>query len=238
MRGATSKNEPSSETALVSGFVRSFVSGMPIVGANIRVLELDLELKWVTDGSGRFGPMELPIGQSFTLVCEKEGNWFTGYRTTQTVTFVVPPEGIHHPNYLKNISFQVPSNMAFSFCSWAMGIAENPNAGLIAVTATPPDKTLNDLPHGAHGVEVSLHPNLDIEPYYPGIYPYIYKTNFFRRELKTSHDGGAIIPNVKEGNYELKAKKGAQEYTFFVKVRKGVLTNISPPQGPVFINDI
>src|SRR5580704_9015482 len=79
------------EAALVSGFVRSFVSGKPIPDAWITVVENE-QLQFKTDSTGTFGPFEWPVGKPITLVFEKPGSFWSGYKTTQSPTIIVPPE--------------------------------------------------------------------------------------------------------------------------------------------------
>jgi hypothetical protein len=224
--------------ALVSGFARSFISGKPIPGATITALE-DETFKCHTDSAGRFGPFEWPIGKQITLVFEKPGSFWSGYRTTQTATLIVPPEGINDANYLKNISFQVPSNLACKVLSWAMGITEDPQSGQIAATITPPNTTMDDIPQGVAEVKATLSPNVKSKTFYFGIFPIFHKTNPLIRTLEsTSLDGGVGFFNVPEGEYTLEAKKNGVTFsTVRVKARKGVLVNASPPYGPIMQQD-
>ncbi len=225
-------------TALVSGFARSFVSGEPIADATITVLEND-KLTFQTDSSGKFGPFEWSIGQPITLVLEKHGSLWSGYKTTQTATVIVPPEGINDKNFLKNISFQVPSNLAYQILSWAMGITEDPDACQIATTITPPNTTMDDIPQGVAGVKVTLSPNINTKPFYFGIFPLIDKTNPWVRSLEaTSLDGGVVFSNIPPGEYTMEAQKeGAVFSKVTFKARKGVLVNASPPQGPIMLEE-
>ncbi|RUR05551.1 carboxypeptidase-like regulatory domain-containing protein [Legionella sp. km772] len=223
---------------LVSGFARSFISGEPISGATISSLEND-NLKLITDSKGQFGPFEWPIGQELTLVCEKSGSFWSGYKTTQTPTFLVPPEGINNSDRLKNISFQVPSNMAYKLLSVAMGISEDPDCCQIAATITPPNKTMDDIPQGVEGVKAILSPQVKSPAFYFGMFPVVHKTNPFIRGLKTtSLDGGVAFTNVPPGTYTLTAEKDATSFsTITIKARKGVVVNASPPNGPTMIEE-
>jgi hypothetical protein len=221
---------------LVSGFARSFISGEPIPGARITALEND-QLILTTDTAGQFGPFEWPIGQELTLVCEKSGSFWSGYRTTQTPTFIVPTQGINDSNKMKNISFQVPSNMAYKLLSVAMGISEDPECCQIAATITPPNKTMDDIPQGIKGVKAILSPSVSSAPFYFGMFPVAHKTNPFRRGLNsTSLDGGVAFTNVPPGNYTLTAEKDNIPFsTITIKARKGVVINASPPNGPTML---
>ncbi|WP_454784551.1 carboxypeptidase regulatory-like domain-containing protein [Legionella sp. WA2024007413] len=226
------------KTALVSGFARSFISGWPIADATITVLENE-QLALKTDSSGRFGPFEWPVGEPITLVFEKPGSFWTGYKTIQTATLIVPPEGINNENFLKNISFQVPSNMAYQFLSYAMWKTEDPHACQIAATVTPPNTTMDDIPQGVEGVTVTLTPKVNAETFYFGIFPIVHKTNPFIHKLKsTSLDGGVAFINVPPGDYVMEAKKDNIPFSkVAIKARKGMIVNASPPYGPTMLQE-
>lgn len=223
-------------TALVSGFARSFISGSPICGAVITSLENNA-LQLYTDKEGKFGPFSWPVGTPMTLVLEKTGSFWSGYKTTQTATLMVPPEGFNHPDLFKNVSFQVPSNMAYRFLSFAMGKKEQKEHCQIAATITPPSVTMRDIPQGVEGVTVSLSACPSHEPFYFGVFPLVHKTNPFVRKLTaTSLDGGVAFLNVPPGDYELKAyKEGVVFTTISIRARKGIVVNASPPYGAVAI---
>ncbi|CAM4505626.1 MAG: hypothetical protein LEGION0403_FIIPPAGN_01944 [Legionella sp.] len=222
----------SQQTALVSGFARSFVSGNAISGGLVWPLGAKEEGIY-TDEEGKFS-IEWPIGQPITLVFEKPGSYWSGYKTTQSATFIVPPEGINDKNYLKNISFQVPSEMAYSFIQWASGFTQSPGKAQIAATVTPPNMTLDDIPQGIDGVKVRLSPEVESTPFYFGIFPLTHKTNPFDRSLtSTSLDGGILFTNVPPGEYDLYAEK--EGYVFskvHIIAQADVLVNASPPNGP------
>ncbi|STX28810.1 Uncharacterised protein [Legionella beliardensis] len=223
-------------TALISGFAISFISGKPIPDATITVIENE-QLKFKTDDAGKFGPFEWPVGQPITLVLEKPGSFWSGFKTTQTATMIVPPEGINNDDFLKNISFQVPSNFIYKLFALAMGEKEDPNACQVAATVTPPNMTLADLPQGIEGVKVTLSPNLNKKPFYFGILPITKKTNPFSRKLaSTSLDGGIAFVNVPPGDYTLEAQKDGMVFSKVnIKARSGVLVNASPPYGPTVL---
>jgi hypothetical protein len=220
--------------APVFGFARSFVSSIAIPNATITVLE-DPTLRYQTDNEGKFGPIMWTVGAPITLRLEKSGSWWSGYRTTQTATLIVPPEGINHDRYVKNVSFQIVSNMAFSCISWVMGKAENPETGQLAVTVTPPNITMDDIPQGEPDVVISIEPDPGVKPYYLGIIPWLHKTNFFRcQQLQaTTRDGGVIFPDIPTGVYKITARKGERIAEIEARVDKGVITNASPPVGLV-----
>ncbi|MGQ3889999.1 carboxypeptidase regulatory-like domain-containing protein [Legionella sp. CNM-1927-20] len=227
------------DKALVSGFARSFISGNPISNATITVLE-NRQLRFQTDLAGKFGPFEWSIGEPITLVFEKPGTFWSGYKTTQTPTIIVPPDGINNSNFLNNISFQVPSNMAYKFFSLAMGVKEDVKASQITATITPPNTTLDDIPQGIAGVSVTLSPEIKTKPFYFGIFPVIHKTNPFSKNLNvTSLDGGVAFTNVPPGDYIMEAKKDNITFSkVMFKARPGILVNASPPQGPTMIDNL
>ena len=225
-------------TALVSGFARSFISGQPLVDATITVLEND-QLKFKTDSLGKFGPFAWQVGEPITLVFEKPGSLWNGYRTTQTSTLIVPPEGINNENVLKNISFQVVSNMAYKLLSFAMGKTEDPETCQIAATVTPPNTDMGTCPQGVEGVTVRLLPEVHGGTFYFGMFPIIHKTNPFIRTLKaTSLDGGVVFANVPPGDYIMEATKDDIPFSkVAIKARKGVVVNASPPHGPTMLQE-
>lgn len=224
------------DVALVSGFAHSFISEEPIVDAKVTVVENEA-LTFKTDSAGKFGPFEWPVGAPVTLVLEKPGSFWSGYKTTQTPTIIVPPEGINNPDMFKNISFQVPSNMAYKLLSFAMGFTDDPNLCQIAATVTPPGITMKDIPQGIDGVKVTLSPEVSVKPFYFDIFPVIHKTNPFVRTLTaTSLDGGVAFMNVPPGNYLMEATKDDISFSkVMITARKGVLVNASPPNGPTVL---
>ena len=227
--------------APVSGVAISFLSDRRIAHAKITILELEDDTYHIyTDDQGRFGTILWPIGKPITLQLEKPGSWFTGYRTVQSATIIVPEEGINDPNPFNNITFQVPSNIAITIMKRAMGVTEDPQSCHIAATITPPGKTLEDLPQGVEDVEVSLFPDCNVKPFYFGIVPISKKTNpFTRKRKRTSLDGGIAYINVPEGDYVLTAKKAGVKFTeVMIRARKGVLVNASPPRGPIVTQDL
>jgi len=220
--------------APVSGIAISFLSDKPIANAKITILEAANKIIY-TDQDGKFGPIYWPVGKPITLQLEKPGSWFTGFRTVQTPTLIVPEKGFNDPNPFNNVTFQVPSNIAVSIMKFGMGITEDPEACHVAATITPPGMTLKNLPQGIADVEVTLTPDCKVKPFYFGIVPWVLKTNPFTRKLKsTSLDGGIAFPNIPEGNYVLTAQKAGMKFTEVrFRARKGVLVNASPPLGPI-----
>jgi hypothetical protein len=233
------------DTALVSGFARSFISGYPIPYATITALE-NQQVLIRTDAEGRFGPFQWPVGKPITLVFEKTGSFWSGYKTTQTATLIVPNEGFNNPNVLKNISFQVPSNMAFKFLSLAMGKTEDPKACQIAATITPPNTTMDDIPQGVGKVQVTLSPKasspstVKTPPFYFGMFPLVHKTNPFVRTLEsTSLDGGVAFLNVPPGEYVMEATRDTIPFSkVSIRAREGMIVNACPPHGPTMLRDM
>lgn len=223
-------------TAKVSGFARSFISGDPISEGIVTVLE-DEALRFQTDENGQFGPFDWPIGEAITLIFDKPGSFWTGFKTTQTATLIVPEEGINNKNFLKNISFQVPSNMAYEFFAFCMGGVEDPLACQITTTITPPNTTMDDIPQGVAEVTATLEPNPNVRRFYFDMFPIIHKTNPLNRELSaTSLDGGVAFINVPPGEYTIEAKKEGMTFSSVrIKARPGVLVNVSPPHGPTML---
>ncbi|MCL9682662.1 hypothetical protein [Legionella maioricensis] len=88
---------------------------------------------------------------------------------------------------------------------------------------------MDDIPQGVAGVKVTLSPNVNVNPFYFAIFPFIDKTNPLIRFLQaTSLDGGFGFFNVPKGEYLIEAKKNGFTSTIKVIARPGVLVNASP----------
>lgn len=214
--------------APVTGFARSFITGWPLVGAKITVLENDAV--YYTDQEGKFGPIFWPVGSDITLVLEKEG-----FRTTQSGTVTVPPEGL--TGAYDNISFQVPSNWAFKLFSYAIGIKEHPNACIVAATITAHNKTMDDIPQGEPGAKCIVDAVLKHKPHYFGFFdiPILkHKTNPLDRSLEeTSIDGGFIVQVEATGQvHKVTAEKKDIRFTESKFIARECFINLSPPHGP------
>jgi hypothetical protein len=218
----------SSELAPINGFARCFTFGTPLAKAKITIRENNETI--FTNYSGEFS-FYWQVGKSLTMVLQQEG-----YRTTQSATVIVPPEGFSH--FFNMISFQVPSHITYKFFSYAMGKKEDLTRCQIAATITAHKKTLNHLPHGEPDTTVALfHKNgtkVDIDPFYFGIFKWGFlkhKTNPFDRSLrKTSQDGGVIFVNVPPGEYTVVTTKAGVSFNKFdVLAEAGEFINISPP---------
>jgi hypothetical protein len=215
-------------TAKVEGFASSFLTGKPLSLADITIFETKEKFK--TDQNGRFGPFSYPVGKNITLILEKPG-----FRTTQSATITVPPDGLTGKH--NEISFQVPSYIAFSLFSIAMGVKVDENACQVTATVTDYKKTMDDIPQGKAGVKVVLTPDVNIKPFYFGIFnagPLKHKTNPFQRNLTcTSLDGGIGFLNVPPSDEPYTLTAISEDGTEFSKVRftamKGAFINISPP---------
>lgn len=220
-------------TAPVSGFAESFLLGIKVHNAQIKILETGETFK--TDNEGRFGPFQYPVGKPITLQFSK---W--GYKTTQSATIIVPPEGLN--SKFDNITFQVPSIESYYMLATIMGASIDKNSCHLTATVTKYHKTMEDLPQGEADVVVSLAPAVDVMPFYFGIYhswPLKNKTNPFSKNLKqTSEDGGIAFFNIPASDkpYKLIGKKNGMKFTEATFLcRKDTFINISPPQGPMVL---
>lgn len=219
-----------SSTAPVSGFARSFIFSNPIEGATITINETGKTV--TTDSEGRFGPIDYPIGKPITLTLSK---W--GYKTTQSATVIVPKEGL--TTRYNNITFQVPSIQTFYILSKLIGATINDNDCHLTTTVTRYHKTMDDIPQGIPGAQLSFSPKVQTRIFYFDIYrsgPLIHKTNPLTKDLTaTSEDGGAAIFNLppRAEPYMLYAEKSGVKFTKVMFIcKKGAFINISPPQGP------
>lgn len=222
-------------TAPVSGFARSFLLGNHLANATVTVLETGLKLE--TDKDGHFGPFEYPVGEPLTLQFEK---W--GYKTTQSATIIVPPEGLTGP--YNNVTFQVPSIETFYLFSYLIGADIDKESCHLTSTITAFHKTMDDVPQGIEDAEVTIDPGVDQRAFYFGIYksgPLKGKTNPFVRGLKqSSEDGGVAFFNLppRDEPYVISAKKDGISFTQATFLcRKGAFINISPPRGPSVIKN-
>jgi hypothetical protein len=225
----------SAQTAPVSGFAQSFLMGLKLSNSTITVLETGEKVK--TDSTGHFGPIQYPVGQPITLEFSK---W--GYKSTQSATVIVPTEGL--VTAYDNITFQIPSVESYYLLSVIMGATVDDNSCHLTATVTGYHKTMGDLPQGEPDVTVTLSPAVNETPFYFGIYqsgPLKNKTNPFAKGLKqTTEDGGVAFFNIppSEKPYSLIAHKNGKQFTestFLCK--KGTFINISPPRGPMVIDN-
>lgn len=217
-------------TAPVSGFARSFVLGKKIANATITILENGHKL--YTDKNGNFGPFQYPIGKPITLQFEK---W--GYKTTQTATIIVPPEGL--TGAYDNITFQVPSIVTYHALAKIIGAPIDDNSCHVTTTITAYHKTLDDYPQGISDTVVTIKPAMEVTPFYFDIFTTGIlkgKTNPFTRGLvKTSEDGGVAFFNLPPSDqlYVISVtKKGMRFSEAKFLCKKGAFINISPPNGP------
>lgn len=233
--GGISANLPcsaaSQATAPIAGFAQSFLLNMKLANGTVTVLETGQ--KFITDSNGRFGPFQYLVGKPITLQFEK---W--GYRTTQSATVIVPPEGL--ANTYDNISFQVPSMMTYYLLAKIIGATIDENSCHVTSTITAFHKTLDDVPQGITGATVTLSPAMHEVPFYFDIYKgglLKGKTNPFTRGLTaTSEDGGVAFFNLppRDEPYVISAQKDGMKFTESKFIcRKGVFINISPPKGPM-----
>lgn len=221
-------------TAPVSGFARSFGSGDVITDAKVTILETGENVQ--LNSKGEFGPIQWPVGKPITFVVEK-----IGYRTTQTATVIVPPEGLN-TDY-NNFSLQPVDYFSFGMIAVAMGVTLDENKCHLATTVAAFHKTIKDLPQGEKDATVTLIPNpTSATPYYFDIFkdwPLKNYPNPTTRGLtQTTEDGGVIFANLepRDEPYVLMAYKPGVSFTQMSFIcRKGMFINASPPRGPVVL---
>ncbi len=221
--------------APIAGFTRSFPFNKPIPNGVVTILETG-QIIPVTD-EGKFGPFDYPAGKRITLVYSKEG-----YHPVQSGTFLVPAEGFNAPN--NNITFQVPANWVYQILIHATGASLKPGFCHVVTTVTPSNMTLHVAPQGIPGAKIVVTPTISDPPFYFDMFhfwPLYAETNPFTRGLtETTEDGGVGLMNVPPSDklYRMTATKPGlafSEVQFWC--RKDVLINISPPKGPVAIEN-
>jgi hypothetical protein len=222
------------DSAKVSGFARAFLTGEAIADASITVLETGLIIK--TDSSGRFGPFYHPIGKPVTLELSK-----FGYMTTQSGTILIPPEGLTSP--YDNITFQVPTTTVYYLLASMIGATLDEKSCHVTATITAYHKTLDDLPQGEENAVVYLQPSIQPATFYFDIFkegPLKDKTYPFPTGItKTSADGGVAFFNVPprpEPYHIIAIKEGVQFTEAQFLCRAGKFINVSPPRGPMALN--
>lgn len=227
--------------APVSGFAQAFIGDKPLHGAKITVLENGKQM--LTNSAGQFGFCIKPY-QKITLELVKQSHsLFDNYQTTQTGTFIVPPQGLQGKYH--EVTFQVPRAITYatlkSIVKQQHHLVLLPNKCNVATTITAFGKTLMDDPQGEPGAKIILwHGKKLIENpsvlYFGIIFD---KTNpLDTKKLFTSRDGGAIIYNLNPSKklYYLSAKKAGK---IFSRVgflcRPGAFINLSPPHSPTIV---
>ena len=217
--------------APISGFAQEFIFDTPLSDATITILETGQQIK--TDKAGHFGPFDYPIGKPITLIFEK---W--NYKTTQSATIIVPPEGLTGP--YDNITFQVPSIETYYLLASIVGAKIDEESCHLTTTITAYHKTMEDVPQGEPNANIILFPYVNEIPFYFDIFksgPLKGKTNPFTRDLtQTSEDGGVALFNLpaSELPYTISAAKAGIIFTQATFIcRKGMFINISPPRGPM-----
>jgi len=214
------------DLVLVTGRTRDYLTGEPITGAAITVLEKP-DIKLLTDENGRFS-FEEKVGNQVTLYLEK-----TLYHPTQTATIIVPPGGNVGP--LEEITLQVPSILVFYLFELILPSSPDPDKCHLVVTVTGYNKTLNSHPQGEPNATVTIDPPIAHEgAFYFGYWRGI--TDPFIRDLnETSLDGGVLYFNAEPSNqlYTISAHKpGVHFSNSTMQCRKGIFVNGSPPWGP------
>lgn len=221
-------------TAPVSGFARNFTNNEPISDAKVTILENGQNVS--LNSKGEFGPIQWPVGKPITFVIEK-----LGYRTTQTATVIVPPEGLTTP--YNNVSLQPIDVFTFGMFALAMGVLLDENKCHVGAAVTAFHKTLNDLPQGEENATVTLIPNpTSAVPYYVDIFRdgslKNYPNPMTHGLTQTSQDGGVIFANLepRDEPYVLMAYKPNVSFTQMSFIcRKGMFINASPPLGPMVL---
>lgn len=214
----------------VTGFARTFITGEPLIGGTVTVLETGQKV--TTNQKGEFGPILYPANHPITLRFEK---W--GYKTTQSATVLVPPTGL--TGKYDNITFQVPETVTYALLASVIGATIDDNNCHVVTTVTDYHKTMDDIPQGIEGAKLVLFPGRSELPFYFDIFksgPLKGKTNPFTRGLtQTSEDGGAAYFNLppRHKPYRLTAEKDGTVFSSVEFVcTKGAFINISPPRGP------
>lgn len=217
--------------APVSGFAKEFIMGTPITNATITIVETGQKIK--TDNNGNFGPFPYPVGKPITLILEK-----FGYKTTQTATVDVPPEGLTGPH--NNMTFQVASMATYYLLNAIIGGKMDDKKCHVVTTVLAYGKTMDDDPQGEEHAKIKLTPYVDETPFYFDIFkdgPLKGKTNPFTKGLvETTADGGVGFYNLPPSDqpYLITAEKDGVTFTTAKFIcRKDMLINISPPQGPM-----
>lgn len=219
--------------APVLGFARAFATAKPLAHAKITILENGAQIE--TDDSGRFGPIQWPVGSPITFVIEQ-----AGYRTTQSATVIVPPQGLTSPYNI--VSVQPVDLFTFYMLAATMGVTLDEEKCHAVTTITAYHKTLDDLPQGEDQAKILITPATSEKPYYYDIFksgPLKDYTNPITRGLtETTKDGGVVFANLEPQAtpYTLTAFKPGVLFsqTQFI-CRKGVFINMSPPQGPTVL---
>jgi len=219
------------QTAPVGGFTRNFVTTDPILNAKITILESGETI--TTDNTGHFGPIDWPIGKPITFVIEK-----IGFRTTQTATMIVPPEGL--TSKYNNFSLQPVDSFTFALLTSILGEKLDESKCHVATTVLGFHKTLEDLPQGEKESQIVLMPFSSETPFYFDIFKdgplKDYPNPFTKGLTQTSADGGVVFANLepRDDYYTLTAIKPGVGFTQTKFLcRKGVFINVSPPLGPM-----
>lgn len=223
---------------LVTGYAQAFVGDTPVSNANIKILETGETT--TTDAQGHFAFCSLPQ-QRITLELSKQSFFFwNNYQTTQSMTGIVPPQGITTPP--EQITLQVPRQYTFAVLKKLLSdkhhLTLEKDRCNVAATITAFNKTLADDPQGEPGAKVLLWHNHKLINNPPAIYFGIFhkKTNPWQTMLTTtSEDGGVILYNLtpSEQLYSMSAiKTGKKISTVNFWCRPGAFINLSPPYGP------
>jgi len=181
------------QVAAISGFAQPAGSSENIPGVEVIVLETGQTVAY-TDSSGNYS-FEYPVGQSMTLMFRKNG-----YKTSQTGTFTVPPEGFSGLH--NNITYQAIGHKLYELMKYAVEITSleliKSDACQLITTVTAYGKTLYDDPQGEPGATLSVQDQSGKTHHGKTCYFGIFrgKTLPVCFNQKTSEDGGVFVLNL------------------------------------------
>ncbi len=208
---------------------RVLASRQPIPEVDLTILETGETFK--SDKDGKF-TLNYPVGETITLVASKP--WF---RTIQTATIKVPPEGLTGPHH--SIGIEMFDQTTFLFLAMVMGKFIDESKCHVFTMISAYNKTLDDLPQGEADATVELIPATSETPYYFDIFkdgPFKDYINPFTWGLtKTTAAGDVVFANVEPSDipYTVKASKAGvifSEAQFICQ--KGMFIELNTPHGP------
>lgn len=222
----------------VVGYAQSLVGGHRIENASVRIVGKKLNM--TTNRYGQFGFCGMPNKQ-LTLVLKKHSRSpFSNYKTTQTATVTIPPQGL--TGKYAEMTFQVPRIVTYDLLKFIIKreehIKSNSNGCIAVTTVTAYKKTLKDDIQGEESAKLILTKNgkvvKDFKPVYFGIL--LGKTDPFKTGLtSTSKDGGVLIYNLSPSKqlYALTATKPGKTFsTAYFRCTKRAFINLAPPHSP------
>jgi hypothetical protein len=231
------------KTAYVEIFSQALGSYDPLPEAEVFSLEKNKSLG-LTDQQGKLS-FQYPVGEQITLMFKK-----SGYKTSQSATFVVPEDGF--VGQYKNITYQAISSSLYKILKNLIAVYKvtslDKNSFQILATVTAYHKTIEDAPQGITGSSLHIFQNdKEIFDQYKKYYfgEILGKTLPVPFLTKTSKDGGAILINVKDDAitpYTIKAKNTDvnfseqtvicnREWWDLLAHNEDPFINLSPPHG-------